>query len=67
MDAKGSAGRIKASGLEVLTAEGAAEHFHAHLEVFVDGKPGAIPAEIGFSFIHGTSTAPPARVCARHG
>ena len=63
MDAKGSAGRIKASGLEVLTAEGAAEHFHAHLEVFVDGKPVAIPADIGFSF---TDDGKPDGISALH-
>lgn len=42
--------RIKAAGLQVLNAEGAAEHFHAHLDVFVDGKPVTVPADIGFSF-----------------
>jgi len=42
--------RIKAAGLEVLNTEGAAEHFHAHLDVFVDGKAVAVPADIGFSF-----------------
>ncbi|HEX9086480.1 MAG TPA: hypothetical protein VF867_03010 [Arthrobacter sp.] len=47
---KDSAARIKAAGLEVLSAEGAAEHFHAHLDVFVDGRPVAVPADIGFSF-----------------
>jgi hypothetical protein len=42
--------RIKAAGLEILNAEGSAEHYHAHLDVFVDGKPVVVPAEIGFSF-----------------
>lgn len=31
-------------------AEGTAEHYHAHLDVLVDGKPVSVPAEIGFSF-----------------
>jgi len=47
---KGAADRIKAAGLQVLTAEGAAEHFHAHLDVFTEGKPVTVPADIGFSF-----------------
>ncbi|WP_255768145.1 hypothetical protein [Pseudarthrobacter sulfonivorans] len=42
--------RIKAAGLEILNAEGTAEHYHAHLDVFVDGKPITVPADIGFSF-----------------
>lgn len=50
LERKGSADRINASGLEVLNAEGAAEHFHAHLDIYVDGKPVTIPADIGFSF-----------------
>ncbi|AXJ09884.1 hypothetical protein [Arthrobacter sp. PM3] len=50
LDTRGGAERIKAAGLPVLNMEGAAEHFHAHLDVFVDGKPVAVPADIGFSF-----------------
>jgi hypothetical protein len=46
----GGAERIKAAGLTVQNAEGAAEHFHAHLDVFVDGKPVTVPADIGVSF-----------------
>jgi len=42
--------QIKAAGLEVLKAEGTAEHYHAHLDVLVDGKPVTVPADIGFSF-----------------
>ncbi|GAB3278634.1 hypothetical protein GCM10027449_18840 [Sinomonas notoginsengisoli] len=41
---------IKAAGLTVLTEEGTAEHFHAHLDVIADGKTVPVPAEIGFSF-----------------
>jgi hypothetical protein len=50
LDTKGGAERIKAAGLPVLSMEGSAEHFHAHLDVFVDGKPVVVPAYIGFSF-----------------
>ncbi|WJH26084.1 hypothetical protein [Pseudarthrobacter defluvii] len=50
LNPKGAADRIKAAGLEVLTAEGAAEHFHAHLDIFTDSKRVTVPADIGFSF-----------------
>ena len=50
IDAAGAGQRIKAAGLDVLKAEGAAEHYHAHLDVFVNGKPVAVPGGIGFSF-----------------
>lgn len=48
LNLKGGAARIKAAGLEVLRAEGSAEHFHAHLDVFTDGKAMIVPADIGF-------------------
>lgn len=48
MNPAGGAGRIKAAGLSVLQAEGHAEHFHAHLDVFTDGKAMVVPADIGF-------------------
>ncbi|MHC6221992.1 hypothetical protein [Arthrobacter sp. MMS24-S77] len=50
LDPAAGAQRIKAAGLDILTAEGTAEHYHAHLDVLVDGKPVTVPAEIGFSF-----------------
>lgn len=50
LDPASGAQRIKAAGLDVLTAEGTAEHYHAHLDVLVDGKAVTVPAEIGFSF-----------------
>lgn len=50
LDPAAGGARIKAAGLEILNAEGTAEHYHAHLDVFVDGKPITVPAEIGFSF-----------------
>ena len=62
-DTKGGAERIKEAGLPVLNMEGAAEHFHAHLDVFVDGKPVAVPADIGFSF---SSTGQPNGISALH-
>ena len=63
LNTKGGAERIKAAGLAVLTEEGAAEHFHAHLDVFVDGKPVAVPADIGFSF---TAAGQPNGISALH-
>jgi len=53
LDAQRGADRIKAAGLPILDMEGAAEHFHAHLDVFEDGKRVAVPADIGFSFTPG--------------
>lgn len=50
------AANIKAAGLEVLTSEGGAEHYHAHLDVYVDGSHVPVPADIGFSF--GTNGQP---------
>ena len=39
--------RLAAIGLPALSAEGTALHIHAHLDLFVDGAPVAVPAEIG--------------------
>jgi hypothetical protein len=47
LDPAGAAGRIQGAGLQVLTAEGTAEHFHAHLDVVVHGKPVTVPEGIG--------------------
>ena len=63
LNPKGGAERIKAAGLAVLNEEGAAEHFHAHLDVFVDGKPVPVPADIGFSF---TAAGQPNGISALH-
>lgn len=38
---------IKAAGLSPLSAEGTAEHYHAHLDVFVNGTKVPVPADIG--------------------
>jgi hypothetical protein len=39
--------RVKAAGLELLTAEGTALHTHQHLTITVDGSPVVVPADIG--------------------
>ena len=36
--------RLRAIGLDALTAEGNVVHTHQHLEIFVDGQPVEIPA-----------------------
>jgi hypothetical protein len=59
----GGGERIKAAGLDVLNAEGAAEHFHAHLDVFVDGKAITVPADIGFEF---SAAGKPTGISALH-
>ncbi|MEY9964061.1 hypothetical protein ABIA33_002095 [Streptacidiphilus sp. MAP12-16] len=42
-----AAGAVKAAGLPMLAAEGTAEHIHAHLDVYVDGKQVTVPALVG--------------------
>jgi hypothetical protein len=37
----------KAAGLDVQPMEGTAKHFHAHLDVLVNGKPIEVPANLG--------------------
>jgi hypothetical protein len=37
----------KAAGLKVSAMEGTANHFHAHLDVFVDGKAVPVPSNLG--------------------
>lgn len=39
--------RMQAIGLSLLGAEGAAQHIHAHLDVYIHGTPTAVPANIG--------------------
>jgi hypothetical protein len=39
--------RLSAIGLPALSSEGTALHIHQHLDIFVHGKPVAVPAEIG--------------------
>jgi hypothetical protein len=38
---------VAAAGLPMLGEEGTVLHIHAHLDVIVDGKPVAVPADIG--------------------
>lgn len=42
------------AGLQVAPMEGTAAHFHAHLDVIVDGEPVVLPANLG---IHPAGTA----------
>lgn len=42
-----AASAVKAAGLPMLTAEGTAEHIHAHLDVYADGKAVTVPGLIG--------------------
>jgi hypothetical protein len=41
--------RLRAIGLDPLTAEGQAVHIHQHLDIYVDGKKETIPAQIGIA------------------
>jgi hypothetical protein len=38
---------VAAAGLSMLSEEGTALHIHTHLDVFVDGSPVQVPADIG--------------------
>jgi hypothetical protein len=42
--------RMEAVGIEPLTAEGSIVHYHAHLDVFYDGKPITVPQYVGIDF-----------------
>ena len=39
--------RLRAIGLDPLTAEGQVVHIHQHLDIYVDGKPVEVPGDIG--------------------
>jgi hypothetical protein len=41
--------RLRAIGLDPLTAEGQAVHIHQHLDIYVDGNKVTVPAQIGIS------------------
>jgi hypothetical protein len=43
--------QAKAAGLPMLGQEGQVLHIHSHLDVFVDGKPVTVPAEIGIDLV----------------
>lgn len=56
--------RLRAIGLEPLTAEGQAVHIHQHLDVFVDGKAVEVPGDLGIgqgflSDLHTHASYPP--------
>jgi hypothetical protein len=40
-------------GLDVAAMEGTANHFHAHLDILVDGKPVEVPPNIGIDQMSG--------------
>jgi hypothetical protein len=44
------AGRLAALHLHALGAEGQAQHIHAHLDLYVNGKKAKVPASIGIDF-----------------
>lgn len=48
--------RVKAAGLD-LGAMGTAEHYHAHLDVIIDGKPVVVPQGIGIDPRNGAMSA----------
>jgi len=50
-DARAGVGQ---AGLPMLGAEGSVQHIHAHLDVFVDGHPVSVPADIGIDTRRGT-------------
>jgi len=43
------ADRLLPLGLNTLSQEGVATHYHAHLDIFVDGKKVSVPALIGIN------------------
>lgn len=48
---------IRAAGLEALSTETLAVHYHAHLDIIVNGQPVTVPPGIGFVFTNGAPTA----------
>jgi hypothetical protein len=50
-DARAAVGQ---AGLPMLAAEGTVQHIHAHLDVYVDGHPVSVPADIGIDTSRGT-------------
>lgn len=41
------ADRLKAINMPLLSAEGSAQHIHAHLDIYIHGQQLAVPADIG--------------------
>jgi hypothetical protein len=50
------AAAVRAAGLPLLTMEGTDLHFHAHLDVIVNGQAVAVPAGIGIEGTTGVSS-----------
>lgn len=48
--------RVAAAGLN-LGRMGTAEHYHAHLDILVDGQPVAVPVNIGIDLSNGSMSA----------
>jgi hypothetical protein len=46
----GQVQRMLTAGVEPLKAEGSIVHYHAHLDVFYDGQPVKVPANIGIDY-----------------
>ena len=42
--------RMQAVAIEPLKAEGSVVHYHAHLDVFYDGQPVKVPADVGIDY-----------------
>lgn len=45
--------RLNAIGLSALSSEGQAQHTHEHLDLYVDGQPVVVPANIGIDRVAG--------------
>jgi hypothetical protein len=43
------AARLQAIGLPILSAEGTVLHIHQHIDIYVDGLPVTVPADIGIN------------------
>ncbi len=44
--------RLESDGLQVLTAEGQVQHTHQHLDLFADGQPIQVPADVGIDRVN---------------
>ncbi len=51
------AARVRAAGLDLLPAEDLSVHYHAHLDVLIDGNHVPVPPELGISVPTAASAA----------